>query len=204
MKIQLKRNTAAGTSLPTLSAGEPVWCDDKLYIGATGAMTVAAGTAIRIARYDEIPTITGSNITLSTTAQTFLTVGSTAYTIKMPSSDPWAANYASSSHNHGNITNGGDITSNVAIASGDRLVINDESASKLANSTITFGNSTTTFLANNGTWQTPQGGGGTTEWNDIQNNPFTNNQISTFTMVCTDDNGNTYTYNVVAVDQPIQ
>lgn len=64
---------------------------------------------------------------------------------------------ASSTHIHGNITNGGDITGNVAIASGDRLVINDESASKINNSSITFGSSTTTFLANNGTWQTPSG-----------------------------------------------
>lgn len=64
---------------------------------------------------------------------------------------------ATSSHVHGNITNGGDITGNVAIASGDRLVINDESASKINNSSITFGSSTTTFLANNGTWQTPSG-----------------------------------------------
>ena len=64
---------------------------------------------------------------------------------------------ASSTHTHGNITNGGDITGNVAIASGDRLVINDESASKINNSSITFGSSTTTFLANNGTWQTPSG-----------------------------------------------
>lgn len=62
------------------------------------------------------------------------------------------------SHTHGNITNAGDITTNAAIASGDRLVINDESASKLTNSSITFGTSTTQFLANNGTWQTPVGG----------------------------------------------
>ena len=57
----------------------------------------------------------------------------------------------------GNITNTGDITTNVAIASGDRLVINDESESKINNSSITFGTSTNQFLANNGTWQTPAG-----------------------------------------------
>ena len=67
---------------------------------------------------------------------------------------------AAGDHTHGNITNGGDITTNVAIASGDRLVINDESESKINNSSITFGSSTTQFLANNGTWQTPAGGGG--------------------------------------------
>lgn len=63
-------------------------------------------------------------------------------------------NAALNSHVHGNITNTGDITTTVAIASGDRLVINDESESKLNNSSITFGTSNTQFLANNGTWQT--------------------------------------------------
>ncbi len=61
------------------------------------------------------------------------------------------------SHTHGKITNAGDITTNVAIASGDRLVINDESASQLNNSSITFGTSTSTFLTNKGTWATPAG-----------------------------------------------
>ncbi len=51
----------------------------------------------------------------------------------------------------GNITNGGDITTTATIASGDRLIINDESASKVINSSITFGSSTTKYLANNGT-----------------------------------------------------
>ncbi len=53
----------------------------------------------------------------------------------------------------GNITNAGDITTTATIASGDRLIINDESASKVTNSSITFGSSTTQYLANNGTWQ---------------------------------------------------
>jgi len=50
---------------------------------------------------------------------------------------------AASIHTHGNITNAGDITTNVAIANGDRLVINDESEGKLNNSSITFGTKTT-------------------------------------------------------------
>lgn len=71
---------------------------------------------------------------------------------------PTDTSRAASSHTHGNITNSGDITTNATIANGDRLIINDESASKLANSSITFGTSTTSFLANNGTWQTPVSG----------------------------------------------
>ena len=60
-------------------------------------------------------------------------------------------------HTHGNITNDGDITTTVTIASGDRLVINDESEGKINNSSITFGTSTTTYLTNKGTWATPVG-----------------------------------------------
>lgn len=60
---------------------------------------------------------------------------------------------ASNDHAHGNITNGGDITTTTTIANGDRLVINDESASKVTNSSITFGTSASQYLANNGTWQ---------------------------------------------------
>lgn len=67
-----------------------------------------------------------------------------------------------SSHSHGNITNAGDITATATIASGDRLVINDESASKVTNSSITFGTDTTTFLRNDGTWATAGGGSAST------------------------------------------
>ena len=65
---------------------------------------------------------------------------------------------AASSHTHGNITNAGDITTTATIASGDRLIINDQSESKITNSSITFGSNTNQYLANNGTWQTvPEG-----------------------------------------------
>ena len=64
--------------------------------------------------------------------------------------------FSASSHTHGNITNGGTITTNVAIASGDRLVITDSSATSSVNATsITFnGASTNTYLSQAGTWQT--------------------------------------------------
>lgn len=66
---------------------------------------------------------------------------------------------ANTSHTHGNITSSGDITATApTIASGDKLIINDESASKITNGPA-FGSSTTTFLRNDGTWATPAGGG---------------------------------------------
>lgn len=75
---------------------------------------------------------------------------------------------ATSSHSHGNITSGGDITATApTIASGDCLVINDDSASKITNGPA-FGSSTTTFLRNDGTWATPpSGGGGGSSWTDV-------------------------------------
>lgn len=70
---------------------------------------------------------------------------------------PTDTSRAAASHTHGDITNDGDITATATIASGDRLVINDESASKVTNSSITFGDAQNLFLANDGTWQRPQG-----------------------------------------------
>jgi len=65
---------------------------------------------------------------------------------------------AASDHVHGNITNGGDITATApTVASGDRLVINDDSASKITNGPA-FGSSTSTYLRNDGTWATPDTG----------------------------------------------
>jgi len=72
------------------------------------------------------------------------------------------AAFSESDHVHGNITNSGDITATATIASGDRLIINDESASQIANSSITFGTGTTTFLRNDGTWGTPDTSSSTT------------------------------------------
>ena len=70
---------------------------------------------------------------------------------------PTDTSRAASSHTHGNITNGGDITASApTVASGDKLIINDESASKITNGP-SFGTSTTTYLRNDGIWDTPAG-----------------------------------------------
>lgn len=64
---------------------------------------------------------------------------------------------AASSHAHGNITSGGDITASApTIASGDKLIINDESASKVTNGP-SFGTDTTKYLRNDGSWAAPAG-----------------------------------------------
>lgn len=62
---------------------------------------------------------------------------------------------AAGNHIHGNITNGGNISASANIASGDKLVIHDYSANTIVNSSIDFGNDTTAFLSNAGTWVIP-------------------------------------------------
>lgn len=62
--------------------------------------------------------------------------------------------FAASNHEHGSITNGGQITIGTQIEQGDSLVFTDSSASnRIKRSTIYFNSSTTQYLANNGTWQ---------------------------------------------------
>ena len=75
-------------------------------------------------------------------------LGSAAYTD--------SSAYATSSHTHGSITNAGAITSNTTIADGDHLVITDNSDSnKIKRASITFGTSDSTYLRNDGKWETP-------------------------------------------------
>lgn len=67
---------------------------------------------------------------------------------------------ATSLHTHGDITSGGDITAAApTIASGDKLIINDESASKITNGP-SFGADTSKFLRNDGIWAEPPGTAG--------------------------------------------
>ena len=65
------------------------------------------------------------------------------------------------SHTHGDISNTGRITSTaITPASGDYILLSDTTASGSIKRGIVLGSSTTTFLANNGTWLTPAGGTG--------------------------------------------
>jgi len=69
-----------------------------------------------------------------------------------------------SSHTHGNIQNGGALqTNDITIANGDKLVVTDSSdSSKVARASVAFDGSTTSkFLSQKGTWETPAGGSGT-------------------------------------------
>lgn len=118
---------------------------------ATGAtkLTDASGTGISKGSASTPVYFTGgSPDAVTSIAYSLLPTGTTASTV------------AIGNHSHGNITSDGKITSTATIASGDKLVIVDSdstSASKLTGSSITFGSTTTSFLANDGTWRTPGG-----------------------------------------------
>ena len=65
-------------------------------------------------------------------------------------------NYATSTHVHGNINNSGIVTTSTTIASGDSILITDNSdSSKIKKASITFDGSTATkALTQKGTWET--------------------------------------------------
>lgn len=149
-----KVNATAGTSVTA-----SITVDQSYDATSTNAQS---GTAVAeaIADLDATVSGTGAGKTLSTLSETDGKISATFQDISITTSQisDFPSTMPPSSHTHGNITNTGDITTNVAIASGDRLVINDESESKINNSSITFGTSTTTFLNNSGAWSTPAKG----------------------------------------------
>ena len=80
-----------------------------------------------------------------------ITVNNTTYNLKDSE-----ARTQITTHTHGNISNAGAITSDTAVASGDKIVVTDSSASsKLIRTGISFDGSTTTkALTPKGTWET--------------------------------------------------
>lgn len=59
------------------------------------------------------------------------------------------------SHTHGQIGSDGILTTNVTIATGDRMVITDASNSSIVKGGVAFGTTTTTYLNNSGAFSTP-------------------------------------------------
>lgn len=95
-----------------------------------------------------------STITTTAGAHTAISNKSGAVSFNVPTTAAHVG-AASSSHTHGNITNGGDITATApTIASGDQIIINDHSASKITNGPTFDGSTTTTALTPKGTWET--------------------------------------------------
>ena len=174
--IYILLGMAYSTTAMELRVEHPVYWHDgtgiRLWTGAEGGSstvepatatpivdgTAAVGTSAKYAREDHVhPTDTSRQATL-VSGTNIKTIGSQSL---LGSGNLTVANIgaAASSHAHGNITSGGDITATApTIASGDKLIINDESESKITNGPA-FGSSTTTFLRNDGTWAEPSSSG---------------------------------------------
>lgn len=108
-------------------------------------------------------TAPGTSVALSWPAQGVVQL---TYDTLLNTSGCWVMNDHSDdttiSHSHGNITNAGDITAAApTIATSDKIIINDESASKITNGPAFDTSDSGTFLCHNGTWATPAGGGTT-------------------------------------------
>jgi hypothetical protein len=100
---------------------------------------------------------TTANLPIITTTSGVLVAGSfgtTANTFTQGNDSRLSDARTPTSHVHGNISNGGVITTNTAAATGQHLVITSD-ADLIQQSAITLGTSTTTFLTNAGTWATP-------------------------------------------------
>lgn len=157
-------NTAANATLNVNSTGAKNLCSyGTTRVGTTEKTSWKAGAVVSFT-YDGTSWVMNSGVDENSSAVTGVK-GNSESSYRTGNVNLTAANIgaAASSHAHGDITSGGDITATAStIASGDKLIINDESESKITNGPA-FGTSTTQFLANNGTWQTPAG----TVYNDF-------------------------------------
>lgn len=105
-----------------------------------------------VGNFKAVSTVASQGLTTTeqANARANIGAGTSSLTIGTTSSTAAAGN-----HSHGNITNGGDITSaSVTVANNDAIVINDDSASKLANGPVFDGSTTTKALTPKGTWET--------------------------------------------------
>ena len=145
--LHYKGTKASVANLPTTAntTGD-VWhitADGSEYAW-DGSIWQELGTAVDLSGYalkSEIPTV----------SYPVTSVNNKTGAVSLTYSDVSAA---SSSHTHGNITNGGDITATApTIANGDQLIINDNSASKITNGPTFDGSTTTTALTPKGTWE---------------------------------------------------
>lgn len=163
--IYIKLGRACDTYRIDLTITHPI------YVYKNGALRTLSGYAEYAALAAEAThAINASTADLATeathaTSATSADSATTATNATNASNVPWSgvsgkpSSFTPSSHTHGNIQNGGTLqTNDVAIASGDKLVITDSSdGNKVARTSTTFGTSTTTFLNNKGEWATPAG-----------------------------------------------
>lgn len=161
-KITLGNNTASGTA--NNKQGQIT-----LYGSTTYATTIDPGSPTD-SRTITLPDKTGTVALTSdipTVSYPVTSVNTKTGAVSLTASDVGAA---ASSHAHGNITSGGDITATApTIASGDQIIINDNSASKITNGPTFDGSTTTKALTQKGTWETFSKFSGS--YDDLSNKP---------------------------------
>ena len=162
--------TPSGGSAQNVSVkglGSAAYTDSSAYAPVGHFHTEYA--AERHTHATSIATSTGTNqITLAFGTKYSISTGGTSYVFTMPSLPTATSSVAGIAtlgasggsatydHTHGSITNDGAITANTTIENGDHLVITDTSDSnKIKRTSITFGASQSTYLRNDGKWETP-------------------------------------------------
>ena len=174
--VQSSASTAQSETLDTTISLANGYGDTKNPYGTKTANYVLAGPTTGTATAPtfrklvvaDIPDLSETYLTSYT--ETDPTVPSWAKASTKPSYTASEVGAASSSHTHGNITNGGDITATApTIANGDQIIINDNSASKITNGPTFDGSTTTTALTPKGTWESFSKFSG--NYNDLSNKP---------------------------------
>lgn len=174
--VQSSVSTAQSSSLNTTISLANGYGDTKNPYGTKTANYVLAGPSsgsaaapsFRALVAADIPDLSGTYLTSYT--ETDPTVPSWAKASSKPTYTASEVGAASSTHTHGNITNGGDITATApTIANGDQIIINDNSASKITNGPTFDGSTTTTALTPKGTWESFSKFSGS--YNDLSNKP---------------------------------
>lgn len=159
-KITLTPSTGSATTI-TIPDNNTTYTFDGTYNASTNkAATVSTVTnAIGALDGNLNSTTPGAGKTLTAFSETDGIVSATFGNISITKSQvsDFPTRMTPASHTHGNIQNGGTLqTNDVAIASGDKLVVTDSSNSnKVARTNISFDGSTTTqALTKKGTWGT--------------------------------------------------
>jgi len=123
----------------------------RMYIRTNYSSTWSAWkevSANTITPVDETPTYEGYGVAISSDWAYGHSTSSTGH--------PRDERNSISTHTHGNIVNDGRMLTTTTIAANDRLIVRDNDNDQMV-AALAFGSGTTTFLANNGTWQTPVG-----------------------------------------------
>jgi hypothetical protein len=159
-----------GTYTPTGTASSTT------FLSGTGAWGVPVGTTYTLASGT-------NNGTLKLTASSGAVQDNIAVTGLGTAAYTASSAYATSSHTHGNVLNGGTMTTSVTATNPVKVVITD-SGNNLGLLTTT-GASSTTFLRGDGTWATPSGGGGSLGWLGTTQTTASSGGTSTLTGVNT-------------------